>query len=86
MHFVPASEIQRMRERLEQEAQGARNGLYGFSVVSSHEAITARMERMYDYLKGLQQAGKHDEVRAFLMNDRLWTEKELFDGSDTRSS
>ncbi|GCE15100.1 hypothetical protein [Tengunoibacter tsumagoiensis] len=78
------SNIQRMRENFEREAQGASNGLYGLAVVSNHEAITAHMERIYDHLQQLHLAGKQEEVRAILIDDDVWNMKgELFDGPDT---
>ncbi|GCE10626.1 hypothetical protein [Tengunoibacter tsumagoiensis] len=80
------SDTQRMKKSFEREAQGAKNGLYGLAIVSNHEAITARMERMYDRLQQLNQAGMQEEVRAILLNDDVWDVKgELFDGPGTES-
>ena len=67
------SEVAQFRQRQMLEEQAARLGLEGLAVVASHASITARMERMGRYIQQLTEQGKHEEVRAILLNDDLWT-------------
>jgi hypothetical protein len=43
---MPDSEIARLRRELEEQAQSAWRGLYGFAEVGKHQFITNKMERM----------------------------------------
>jgi hypothetical protein len=66
---------QRMRQ-IDLEYEAAQRGLTGLSSGSAqHAFITAKMMRMAQYIQQLKEQGKHDEVRAILLNDDLWTDE-----------
>ena len=70
-----ASEVARLRAQIEAEYQAAQQGLTGLAAgAARHAFITAKMERMTLYLQQLTEQGKHEEVRALLLNDDLWIE------------
>ncbi|GER89704.1 hypothetical protein KDW_38660 [Dictyobacter vulcani] len=66
------SETARVKELIDLEIEASHRALYGLAVMASHEAITARMERMAEHLHVLDQAGKEEELKALLMCDKLW--------------
>jgi hypothetical protein len=70
-----ASEVARLRAQIEAEYQAAQRGLTGLAAgTTRHAFITAKMERMTQYLQQLTEQGRHEEVRAILLNDDLWME------------
>jgi hypothetical protein len=65
------SEVAATRQRIEDETISAMRGLYAFAEAASHEAITARMERMYGLYATLKDAvgeGKAIEALAAAMD------------------
>jgi hypothetical protein len=71
----PASEVARLRQRIELEHQAAQRGLTSLAWgTSMHEFIIARMQRSAERLLKLIEEGKHQEVEA-IMNRPNWAEK-----------
>ncbi len=58
---MPVSEVARFRQQQAMQEEAARQGLYGFAAVASHEAINARMEQATPQLIHLLKAGKVDQ-------------------------
>ena len=71
------SEYKRIQQQIDAERAAAQQGLTGLSSgAARHAFITARMIRMIQQIQQLEEQGKHEEVRAILLNDDLWTEEE----------
>jgi len=67
------SEVTRMRQQIDLEHEAAQRGLIGLSSgTAQHAFITARMMRLAQHIEHLKEQGKHEEVRAILLNDDLW--------------
>ena len=71
------SEVARLRQQLDLEHEAAQRGLTGLSSgTARHAFITARMIQQIQQIQQLEEQGKHEEVRAILLNDDLWTDEE----------
>jgi hypothetical protein len=61
------SEVLKLRQQLQEQAQAAQMGLYGFAQVGRHQAITSRMERMGETLQALiEKVGKQEAARILI--------------------
>ena len=73
---MPESEIAQLRRQIQAEYEAAQRGFSGLaSGTARHAFITARMERMSQYIQHLREQGKHEEAQALLLNDDLWLDQ-----------
>jgi hypothetical protein len=56
------SEIARTRHQIELERESARRGLQSYAIVTSHAAITKRMEDVGPMILLLGKQGRHEEA------------------------
>ena len=68
------SEIANFRQQQALEEAAARQGLYGYAQVATHESITARAERGAKRILRLVEEGNHTEARR-LMDTPGWGEE-----------
>ena len=58
------SEIARLMRQIELEYEAAQRGLEGFAITASHDAINARMEKVWDYKQELtKEVGEQAAVK-----------------------
>ncbi len=65
------SEVAQLLQKIDEEREAARQGLYGYAQVATHESITARAERGAERILRLGDEGKHDEAKR-LMDTPGW--------------
>ena len=63
---MPVSEVARFRQQQAMQEEAARQGLYGFAAVASHETITARMEQETPHLLHLLKEGKLEQAETII--------------------
>lgn len=71
MSDAHCSNVAAFREQQALEEEAARQALYGFASIASHQMITARMQRGAERILSLINEGRHDEAQA-LMNTEYW--------------
>jgi hypothetical protein len=64
---MPESEVAYLRRELEEQAQSAWLGLYGFAEVGRHQAVTSKMERMGEAFQALaEKVGLREATRILI--------------------